>query len=232
MGAKAEATAAVVRQGLMFGAAAASPAAGLQTAERGAIAALIQRAVTGDADVAWLRTAIAQAGCQMPTGRGGVADQVLVNVATLAKRIPPEGWSISTVRRLERDEDLPVAVPGRGGRATLYDVFDVWRWHLRRELTKRPEQSMEGWLLGGGEASAALEQCRREKARELKRKNDEEEGQLIRKSQIEADLAEVGRLFRTEAETAEKTLGPAAGEALRRMVDEVERRFHELLAKR
>jgi phage terminase Nu1 subunit (DNA packaging protein) len=93
-----------------------------------------------------------------------------------------------TPRTISRwiEEDLPAARPGRGGKATLFDLSAVVEWVIRREVAARG---------GGDEASlspqlerARLDQCRRE---ELELKLQVRRGELVEKEAERADRADL-----------------------------------------
>lgn len=94
-----------------------------------------------------------------------------------------------TPRTISRwiEEDLPAARPGRGGKATLFDLSAVVEWVIRREVAAR----------GGGDEAAALspqlerarlDRCRREEA-ELRLQV--RRGELVEKEAERADRADL-----------------------------------------
>jgi hypothetical protein len=118
------------------------------------------------------------------------------------------GW---TPRGL-RDSDAPRRKDG------TYDGPKLVTWLLARELG---DNRGDGELFeGGGDNSPNLERCRAEKARELKRKNDNADGLLIETEIVGRIIDGANRAFLERAKAIEQLYGVEVGNELRDMIDE------------
>lgn len=177
--------------------------------QQGKLAEALRLAGTGDMRFVWLHKLAVNAGYALTHGREAGA-LLLVTPKALA-----DGFRVTerTVRNWIR-EGMPVHQYSIGNRPALYDVFDVVRWREKRfEATGEEDPLMRGG------SSPALECYRAEKAIEAKRKNLIAEGLLVDSAIVSAQLAEIGRAFRTRAELLERTHGKTIGDAIREMVD-------------
>jgi hypothetical protein len=117
------------------------------------------------------------------------------------------GW---TPRGL-RDANAPRRDDG------TYDAIALVAWMLERAA-------------GKSEASPAdklLEDLRREKAREAKRRNDLAEGRLVELARVQAEASAIGTVLRVRSEAIERAFGAEVGKAVREMIDEMGRALRE-----
>ena len=113
------------------------------------------------------------------------------------------------------------------GTYNLQDVV-VWRYeHQEKMLVQEYERITK---ISPSEEWQA--RTREEQARKLLRENDLAEGKLLDRVQIGTELAEVGRVFRREAERIEKKHGDEIGDAIRVMIDRAEKSWNKLMSKR
>lgn len=108
---------------------------------------------------------------------------------------------------------LPIAKRGSGNTPHLYDPEAVRSWLAARE---EPDPDLRG------PSSPALEEYRKEKAREAKRRNDVEEGKLVDIETVRRDLATIFGAYRARLEAVERTHGPQVGDSLRAALAETE----------
>ena len=181
----------------------------------------LRRAQSGDVKFTWLRKLIIDAGFAPIHGREA-GSLFLVTAKPLA-----DGFRVTerTVRNWIK-EGMPVHQYSVGNRPALYDVFDVVRW---RE--KRFEATGESDPLMRGGSSPALERYRAAKASQAERENKKAEGQLVETAIISAQLAEIGRAFRTRAETIERLHGKVVGDAFREAVDFAQAQWEKMRLK-
>ena len=97
------------------------------------------------------------------------------------------------------------------------------RWSRERSQAIQPEADP---LLAGA-SSPALERYREERARQVKRENDEREALLLDAAELAAALSRIARVFRERAEAIERTHGPEVGGEIREMIDEAEREWEK-----
>jgi len=174
---------------------------------------------SGEPDFAWLRQALERAGFAQVNR--SEADRPLATAREMAKHL---GVAVRTFRAWQR-EGMPVFRPSLGNQAALYDIVEVFRWRDEREQARR--ELAEDEIMSGREDKWARE-YRMERVRQIRRKNDIEEGKLRDAAEMEAALAEVVRLFREEIEAIERAHGPKVGSAVRSAIDHVEEGFARL----
>lgn len=169
----------------------------------------LRRAQSGDLKFAWLFKLAINAGFAPVRGREA-GSILLVTPKALA-----DGFRVTerTVRNWIK-EGMPVHQYSVGNRPALYDVFDIVRWREKRyEATGEVDP-----LMRGGN-SPALEAYRQEQVKKARRENAKADGALVESAIVSAQLAEIGRAFRTRAELIERTHGKVIGNVIREMVD-------------
>jgi hypothetical protein len=116
----------------------------------------------------------------------------------------------------------------RNGDAT-YSFSKVLQWRIDQECERRADDPVDDPLLvGSSTTSQALEEYRRERVREARRKNDIEEGKLLPAIQVQKTLAVIAKSFRSESEALERAHGVVVGNDIRAMVDRVEKGFEAI----
>ncbi len=122
---------------------------------------------------------------------------------------------------------MPVAVHGRGGRPSFYDPLDVMAWRMERQ--KDVDQEGQADLFPDAGTSPALEEFRRQRARQARMMADQLEGRLVEREEVLAVVVDVFTTLRTEFETVERLYGREVGDQVRGVIDRaqgaVERRM-------
>ncbi len=126
-------------------------------------------------------------------------------------------WLMGITPRAIRDMAVPRNADG------TYSGREAHAWDIER---RKRENEIDP-LMSGGTNSQALEEYRREKVREVKRKNDIEEGKLIPVADVAQLWAEVGEELRQEFETVARTIPPEAGAALTAAIDRISKNLTE-----
>jgi len=104
------------------------------------------------------------------------------------------------------------------GTYSLPDTIAYWRKRYERQI------ATAGADPDGDAGDPEVKQrIAEEKLRKLKRENDTAEGVLVSAEDVRGQLVEIARGFKSQAEGIEKTYGAHAGDAIRRLVDQVER---------
>lgn len=159
----------------------------------------------GDAKLSWLHGLVQRAGY---VRYDGGQDSVLVTAKQLEKLLDR---APRTIRALIRD-GMPCARQGVGAMPSLFDARAVFSW-LKIKDGGDP-------LLNGDGKSKALEEYRREKAREAKRNNEVAEGLLVETATVGQAMKEIFAVFRDRAKVIEDLHGPEVGAAIREMVED------------
>lgn len=184
----------------------------------------LQAAHAGDVACRWLDVLCRRAGYAPVYGQSS-PERVLVTAKQIGDGL---GVTERTVRNWLK-EGLPVYQENVGPRPALYDAFAVCEWHWRRQMPKTLTE--EDILFGEGAGTATdywTTQLRKEKTRQAKRENDLAEGLLLRTEDVGAELNEIARVFRSEAEAIERTHGREVGKDVRAMIDRAETRWRKL----
>ena len=122
-------------------------------------------------------------------------------------------------------EGLPCAKPGIGAKPSLFDAKAVLDWVRTRE-------SGDPMLAGiGGGTSKALEAYRREMARKAKRENELAEGVLVERTDVIDKMNRLGKLLRAGFEGIGRLYGAEVEEAIQRILDDAEVKFHASIAR-
>ena len=183
----------------------------------------VRRARVGDVEYRWLDKLVRGCGyVPLAKGRG---DALPVTKQRLAEHF---GVTVRAMSHWIR-EGMPQYRQGAGPQGTLFDMFEVAKWHEQREL-ERCEMDGGDPLLRGG-TSEAMELYRREKYRQAKRENELAEGRVMEKSELVLELNAVASVFRRTAEAIEKRYGAEIGGAVRRMIEDAEAAWRKVVEK-
>jgi len=178
------------------------------------VEALLESAYKGERPTKWIERAIESAGFIKVASRS-ILEPVLLPGPVLLKHFK---MAASTLAEWGR-EGCPIYRKGAGPKPALYDLFALLQWKDDRELARKMAEGDDGVDYGGPSESTYLEKMRKEKARELERKNLVAEGELVYSNEIRVELAAVANEFRAAAEAIEKAHGEAVGKDIRNMVD-------------
>jgi phage terminase Nu1 subunit (DNA packaging protein) len=173
------------------------------------LAALLAKAQKGEPGYGWLNVLVVRAGYARVQGFHDTG-VILATARQLA-----EYFSVSerTIRSWAKD-GMPMYRESVGNQAALFDVIAVSQWKTKRDIGRGVSE--EDLLLeGSGPSSKWLEECRKEKARELKRRNDVEEERLLPASDVAQLMADTGRMLRDEFIAVERAFGEEVGDAIR-----------------
>lgn len=132
------------------------------------------------------------------------------------------GISERHISRVQKSEQFPTVDATTG----KWNVQEVVQWCLNRHTAPEDADPM---MCGNGQGSPALEEYRREKAREAKRRNDAEEAMLIDAATVTVELRAIGATFKAEAEALARVHGPEIGAEIAEMVDRVQQAFVDRL---
>ncbi len=125
---------------------------------------------------------------------------------------------------------MPVAVHGRGGRPSFYDPLDVMAWRMERQKDVDPDG--QGDLFPDAGTSPALEEFRKQRARQAKMAADQMEGRLVEREAILAMVVDVFTILRTEFETLERLHGREVGDHVRGVIDRAQQAMEKRMAAR
>lgn len=189
------------------------------------LAEALRLACSGDLRFAWLDRLVQSAGYAQTIGSIESGSLFLVQVEILARGL---GVTRRTVDNWRKD-GLPIYRVSVGNKATLYNVWDVVKWRIEKKAPALDGGEDDPFLKGA--PSPALEQYRREKAREAKRNNEIAEGRLCVAADIALQLTEIGRVFKIRAEAIERAHGQIVGDAIREMIDAAQEAWKKLIEK-
>lgn len=125
---------------------------------------------------------------------------------------------------------MPVSVHGRGGRPSFYDPLDVMAWRMERQKDVDPEG--QGDLFPDAGSSPALEEFRKQRARQARMAADQMEGHLVEREEVLAIVVDVFTVLRTEFETTERLHGREIGDHLRGVIDRAQESVLKRMADR
>jgi len=110
-----------------------------------------------------------------------------------------------------------------------YSIPDLMAWQLKTIEDKYKSKLTPE---GPSEAEKFLAQERYEKMRKVRRENDVAEGKLVDTASLDAETAEIGRVFRHQAEIIERVHGSDVGDSIRKMIDLAEAACYKLYNKK
>lgn len=125
---------------------------------------------------------------------------------------------------------MPVSVHGRGGRPSFYDPLDVAAWRLERH--KDVDSEGQADLFPDVGNSPALEEFRKQRARQARMAADQMEGRLVDREQVLAIVVDVFTVLRTEFETLERLHGREVGDHVRGVIDRAQESVQKRMADR
>jgi hypothetical protein len=129
-------------------------------------------------------------------------------------------WLLGMTPRNLRDLSAPRQNDG------FYSAKALHTWDLERQMSR---QAGEVDLMMSGGSSPALEEYRRQKVREIKRKNDVEEGRLVAVAEEIQFFGQVGVEFRQELEAVMRLVDPQTGRMIESAIERVAKRIMERL---
>lgn len=179
---------------------------------------MLRRAHAGEEAYGWLNLIAERAGYFK---LGDTAGPVMVTAKQLEHLLERSTRAI----RVLIAEGMPVSKPGVGAKPALFDAKAVLDWVRTRETG---DPMLAG--IGGG-TSKALEAYRREMARKAKRENEVAEGVLVERTDVIDKMNRLGKLLRAGFEGIGRLYGPEVEEAIQRILDDAEVKFHASIAR-